>query len=55
MNRSNICTRYNVGPHRGGIDYLVMKFQEGESLTHRRRGRCRSAELPVEKFHEPET
>jgi Tol biopolymer transport system component len=36
LNHSNICTLYDVG-HQGGVDYLVMEFLEGETLSERLR------------------
>jgi len=32
LNHSNICTLYDVG-HQGGVDYLVMEFLQGETLS----------------------
>ena len=34
LNHPNICSLYDVG-HQNGIDYLVMEFLEGESLSER--------------------
>jgi len=42
LNHSNICTLYDVG-HQGGVDYLVMEFLEGETLSERLR---KSPSLP---------
>ncbi len=34
LNHANICTLYDVG-HENGMDYLVMEFLEGETLSER--------------------
>jgi serine/threonine protein kinase len=34
LNHPNICTLYDVG-HEAGVDYLVMEYIEGETLTER--------------------
>ena len=36
LNHSSICTLYDVG-HQSGVDYLVMEFLEGETLSDRLR------------------
>jgi serine/threonine protein kinase len=46
LNHPNICTLYDVG-HQDGIDYLVMEFLEGETLSDRLKNR---GALPLQEF-----
>jgi serine/threonine protein kinase len=46
LNHPNICTLYDVG-HQDGIDYLVMEFLEGETLSDRLKNR---GALPLHEF-----
>src|SRR5262245_41671155 len=45
LNHPNICTLYDVG-HQDGIDYLVMEFLEGQTLTER----LMKGPLPLEQL-----
>jgi len=44
LNHPHICTLYDVG-HQGGIDYLVMEYLEGETLS----ARLQKGPLPLDQ------
>jgi len=44
LNHPNICTLYDIG-HQDGIDFLVMEYLEGETLTQR----LQKGSLPMEQ------